>query len=148
MFSDEFLDSLPEDVPLAVLAFCDEFSRRDREVVEGEPDARTKQFRLYADSIAAFAAFCSAKGCDYTLPDITELPERNVFAGHAIQLFKRVRESVEPEIERRETADYAKKTQQRFDGRFGAAFSYEFSDDEVERIQSLINELVGVPKVV
>jgi hypothetical protein len=56
-------------------------------------------------------------------------------------VFVRVRTGILKELSAREVAEYLVNSQQRFDGRFGVVFSYEFSDEELNRAQTLLNDL-------
>lgn len=132
MFTDDFLDSLPEDPKTALLAICNQFFSLRGTVDDAD---------LSLEAFAIFQAYCDAHSLDYPLSDpTTSSNTRDMVSGVSNQ-FSSLRDTLNDQVEMERSKKFLETSQDRFNGRFGVVFSYEFSENEHDRIQSLINEL-------
>lgn len=129
MFSDKFLDTLPAD-PKAALLNMMTF------VLDGHDDPypnEEKPLRVcdYVDSLIAIRALIEVAGLPYKTPDLDVYGEPEEITIQRVTGFCRdCLYTVKKDVH------LAK-----FKIRFGSSLVYHFSDDDVKRIQDLINEL-------
>ena len=132
MFDDDFIQSLPADRIQAAHALCQRFWEIDRSM---SPIKRIHHHEMYLESIGAFEAFCEAVGLPYEPPRMGGNREQNI---ESIQhFFHHVLEHINEQI----TNVTLTSARARFRMKFGVAFVYEFSDGDLARIQTLVNEL-------
>ncbi len=134
MFTDEFLDNLPENPYEALkkleLAFL-KFVRDTR----GTKEPLTRIYGLYVDAFAAVEAFAEAHKIDIDQIDLGDKIEQNIsdIEGY----FARLGKIISPHLQRK----HLEEARTKYRLLFGAGLIYEFSDGDLNRIQELINEL-------
>ncbi len=133
MFTDDFLESLPSDPEWALMALCEEFQKRDA-AIEMVDDGEL-QIDLYLEAYAAFEAFVDAFGLDYLVPELVDDEQSTVtrIRAYAINTIKAIKGAQND----KKFSDARSK----YRARFGSGFIYEFSDGDLSRIQTLLNEL-------
>ena len=132
MFDDDFIQSLPADRIRAAHALCERFLETDGRMNDQE---RVQNHEMYLESIGAFGAFCEAVGLPFEVPGL---------AGDKNENIKRIRTFfyfVLKHVDEQITKLTLTTARERFRMRFGVAFVYEFSDGDLARIQTLVNEL-------
>lgn len=132
MFTDEFLDGLPDDPFEALEAMCSQY------MLWKNNEANQNVFLRYNEFVEAYSAaeaFIRAHDLPYDLIELGVSKQSNI---KQIQPFF---ENLDQKLKSRQVADHIETTRMKYARRFGAGFWYEFSDGDLNRIQQLINEL-------
>lgn len=132
MFDDDFIQALPGDRMRAAQAMCERFREIDGETREPEDAA---PYESYLEALGAFAAFCDASGLSYETPAMGANRHSNILE------IRKFFNTVFWHLDRQITNVTLRSARERFAIKFGAAFVYEFSDGDLARIQTLVNEL-------
>ena len=133
MLTDDFLDSLPLDPKSALLAVCEEFLRLETTA----PNAT----EVALEAVAIFNAYSKAHSLEYAFADPTASANTRDMLATIHNQFNNFRDRLKNLVAMENSSKFLETSQNRFNGRFDVVFSYEFSDSELNRIQSLINEL-------
>jgi len=139
-FTQQFLKSLPSDNLEALVALADEFNRSIIEL-EGE-DAEgfdQKHYNHYVESFAIFRAFCKARGLKIQLPKLASDWEENM--GAIYGFIRDNSDTWEKEINKRSTNSLLSEKEDEYENIFSSGQTYEFTDNDIQRVQELINEL-------
>jgi hypothetical protein len=132
LYDDEFYDSLPDD-PLAVgKAIVQKFVEFDRPLAKSEEE---NQYQHYVESFAVMKAFCETFGLATVQFALTGDKRTD------IEAVQDIFGSIDSKIDISLSQFVLEQTRKRFDLKFGLLFSYTFSDGDLDRIQTLINEL-------
>ena len=135
MFTDKFLDSLPDDPKLAVASLCREFFAVEQGLAPAEVE---DSYGYYAEAYAALEAYVEAKDLPIELPQLDQ--DTNVHPGQIRAIVREVSEGIAETIKR----DSLSEARSRFRQKFGLVFVYEFSDGDLKRVQTLLNEMRDV----
>ncbi len=129
-FDDEFLESLPEDIPSAIEAICQKYLETSR------PTSTTEdKYNLIAEAFGFVAAYSETNSLAINVPTIAG--KINVDEKNATQFFQKLREESSQERGQSQVEQYKNI----YATRLGKVFHYEFSEGDLKRIQDLINEL-------
>lgn len=141
MFTERFIDSLPEDPIQAAYDICSEFirkvaedERRNSSGISGV-DNRLLTYDEYLEAFGAFQAFCEAYNLQYDFPLLGKDISENI---STIDSFF---ERTHGELQEATTDINVVRYKNKYLIRFGNVFAYEFSEGDINRIQELVNEL-------
>ena len=132
LFDDEFISGLPEETAYAALRICRRFISFDRSI---RTERRAESYETYLEALGCLTAFAEAHRWKVPVPAMGSDTDRNIegirnlFFSEFIKLKKVCAD---------ETISKAKK---HYSPKFEAVVFYEFSDDDFNRVQVLINEL-------
>ena len=132
MFDDEFLDTLPQDPYEAARVMVNLVILTDMGIASSE---KIKHYDEYVEAFAALEAFIQANGLPFSLPEIKGSKEPVL--GRIMAFFNGMGEK----LEERKRNEKLLQARDKFQKRFGAIFVYQFTDGDLKRIQTLINEL-------
>jgi hypothetical protein len=131
MFSDKFIDSIPEDLPHGAIYITESFfifhEDHFRESLDSHDD--------YMDYYYLFEAFLSSK--DYAFDPIIIDGNLKGNIDEVVEFFV----SKNSHFQEIVTQEKAYNSRERYSRIFSNAFMYEFSEGDLKRIQVLINEL-------
>ncbi|MCX7016950.1 MAG: hypothetical protein NTW86_31055 [Candidatus Sumerlaeota bacterium] len=136
MFDDKFLDALPADPVKAAYAMCEHFLNWDKSHGSG---ADLRHYATYLDDFAALEVFMEATGLPFDAPSLGTDRLKNISVIQ--QCFHSVYTGYEGEMEVLRLEGALAEAREKYRGRFGKGFVFEFSDGDLERIQTLINDL-------
>lgn len=134
MFDCYYFESLPDDPMLATLAVCDAIvaeddrARHSNRTLEG--------YDWYIEALGVLWALIEA----YSLP----FPPPPPLGGNQetnIDTICQYVSTIRPTVAREVTHTALRTTRDRFISKFKATFAYEFSDGDLKRIQTVLNEL-------
>lgn len=136
MFDDKFIDNLPEDSAEAGKAICEKFFEFDSEFGEFEEIDHHDE---YVEAYATLEAFLEASDIYFEVIDLSNDQQNNIeliryFFKSFDELFKKT------SLENAKNITLA-RARDKFKIKFGAIFAYQFSDGDLSRIQTLINEI-------
>lgn len=132
MFTDEFLDGLPNDPDEAAAMLCGEFKSRNSQIQQNKKDM---YYEKYLEAYAVLQPFAETLGIDID----TLHPGKN----HLEDISKVIATFVEvnAHIQQGRLAETFAAMQRKYQSRFGSGFMYEFTEGDLKRIQELINGL-------
>ncbi|MCG8403577.1 MAG: hypothetical protein MI923_00120 [Phycisphaerales bacterium] len=132
MFDQTFVDSLPSDNDRALQLICQKILKYAQRA--GMIDVERADF--FRRALAFVKAFCESRGLEdpFSLPDSSD-PTKQIKILSA--QFKNVLEQASLRVNRDELSESRAEYSMLFD----SLFYYEFSDSELSRIQTLLNEL-------
>ena len=131
-FDDNFINSLPEDIPSVISAICEKFFDSAQGL------SPNNLATLIKESFGFIAAYSETNSLHIEVPAIVGNIETNM--ENASKFFKKQQVQASQEIGRSEFEQYKNL----FATRFGKVFHYEFSEGDLKLIQELINELRGL----
>lgn len=134
MYEKSFIDSLPEEPVFAIKKICDkffEFYKNARET----PNSPDVLYEEYLQALAFLQAFAVSHGLGFTYPTLEKNNSANV--QKIFDFFVQVANESKIQSDKITLEQYRKV----FTERIGKVFLYEFSDGDIKRIQTLINEL-------
>lgn len=138
LYSDAFLDNLPEDPKQGVIDICDSYN----ESCENYHGKQLIEIALKTQTIECHTLLCEyiehhkAKLPSFEITPLNEDdPKYNFF--YVRDLTKSVKKRVQPLIDK----SFAEKKRQEYSARFSNEFAYTFSDGDIKRIQELLNQL-------
>lgn len=129
-FDDDFIESLPEDIPSAIAEICKRYS----EIRQRLPSAQDKHL-FVTEAFGLIAAYSEANSLGIDVPKI--VGEQNADGKNASQFFTKLRSQSSQQMGQNQLEQYKNI----FTARLGKVFHYEFSEGDLKRIQDLINEL-------
>jgi len=138
-FDDKFIESLPEDLPLAVKIIGDRFFDLFNSLQRRNENAR----ELILESRALLSVLSEIGGLEIRVPESESDPAKD--AQKMVSCIHNLRDSATRITESNKLQRY----RELFAAKFGTVFHYEFSEGDLERIQELINrlrDLIGVSK--
>ena len=137
MFDEDYLDSLPDDAIMSIDALCHSFAENNEDwQPSGFPEyVNVERHNSYISALGTLQALLDANSFKYDEVELGDDREENI----------RLVSSFFGEVNDAITADVARitleQTREKQSARFGQVFLYKFQDEEIERIQLLINEL-------
>lgn len=133
MFDDTYLDTLPEDPALAGKKICDDFHSWHSAMVGDK--VQVEHYEEYLSALAIIQAYAESYGIELDYPklsgDITDNISRIEY------FFNSIRSTFYQKF----TEGVFERYKKLFDRKFGKVFLYQFSNGDLQRIQTLINEL-------
>ena len=142
MFDDEYVEKLPDDPALAGKMICDDFMSFYTNTPSEKDE---KNYEPYLRAIALIQAFSESFGIDLQYPSLSSNITENI--KEIANFFDETRGV----FDRKFTLSVLDKYKKNFKQKFGAGFLYRFSDGDLTKIQSLINEireyLVGTKEI-
>lgn len=136
LFSDEFLDSLPIDSVDAAIALLDRFVIWHNELLEAE---RVKHHAEYIEGLGIVYSFLESRGVNYGEAKLTPSEQGNI--NNVVSFIQSCLGNQRSVQTTRETERILGDAKERSGIRFGNIFAVEFSDEEFDRVQVLVNEL-------
>ena len=139
IFDEEFLSRLPDESMSALVAICNRFNIFNDSLGSHleELDNYDKYLEAYALIQSIVSAFEIKSPVD--IPTLSDERSQNI---KTIQHFLiTLQESASKEADKIITNNALEKSRAVFDGFFGKAIVYEFSEGDLDRIQEIINQL-------
>ena len=134
MFDDNFVDHLPVEVLPAAQKIKAKFDSSD-EAISQKEHAVEAYFNAYLKAYGLLQAFASAKELDIDFPELTDgkmdsiLIIRQAFFDLGREITK---------LEKDKARSILESTKFHFSTKFGGVFTYEFSQGDLKKIESLI----------
>jgi hypothetical protein len=141
MFDDEFVESLPEEVLPAAQKIKAKFDASD-EAISQKEHAVEAYYNAYLKAYGLLQAFASAKELGIDFPELTDIKMDSIMIIRQA-FFDLGREITK--LEKNKARNLLESTKFHFSTKFGGVFSYEFSQGDLKKIESLIN---GIGKFV
>lgn len=130
LYDDEFFDTMPDNPHLAGRAICQRFFEFDR----ATPD-ELENFDIYLEAYAVAQALSETFG--FGIKEVPLIGDKQEVISKIRDQFGRVYDKVD-----RVATEYTfQQAKNRLVSKFGGVFAYTFSDGDLSRIQTLINEL-------
>jgi len=136
MFSDEFLDSLPENPYEAALAMCKKFLLWYNHFCTSS-ETYSEVYEEFVDAYTAIEAFINATGLPFNK---LTFQDSNAQKENAERIAKFLN-NLEGELEMRLNDLKFVEAREKYAKRFGGIFLYELSDGDLATIRRLLNEL-------
>jgi hypothetical protein len=132
IYDEEFIESLPVDNNLAGMQFCQRFIDFNSKVSDQE---KLKYYLEYIDSYAALEAFLASRNIKHNLTALSNDKFKNfdIIRTQFFQSFEM--------FENRLSLDEYESARNKYEGFFQNVFIYKFTDGDLKRIQTLIDEL-------
>lgn len=132
MFQEKFIDELPDDPIEACHKICEEFVLQDNQI----PSEREEEnYEIYLEAFGVFQAFIEAYQLNYNIPSITIDRKENI--ARIRKFFSQALKTLEKSV----AFLTIEKAKNKFSVKIGRAFSYEFTTGDLNRVQTLLNEL-------
>lgn len=132
LYSDEFLDALPTQTWSGLKRICDHFIIFDSSLEEFE---QSDHYDEYLEALALIQSYVEAKGLNWNhIPSVKGREE-------TIEGIRKVIHSINKEVESKLAVIKLEESKDRFKGHLTGAFLYQFSDGDLERIQTLLDVL-------
>jgi hypothetical protein len=132
VFNEEFLSKIPDQPILALQSICKKFSEVNSSIPsEKEPD----NIDFYLEALALLETIGAVAGLTLEIPIIESDKVKT------ISKIKELYASVSQKVEKDAAVIVFEKAKKRFAGNFGFLFSYEFSEGDLTKLQSLLDEL-------
>jgi hypothetical protein len=141
MFDDEFVESLPEEVLPAAQKIKAKFEASD-EAISQKENAEEAYYNAYLKAYGLLQAFVEAKELDIDFPELTDSKTDSILIIRQA-FFDLGREITK--LEKNKARSLLESTKFHFRTKFGGVFSYEFSEGDLKKIESLIG---GIGKFV
>lgn len=135
-FNNEFIEQIPEDKFSGALIICRELISFIRDHDNSQIYSEEYYF-IFVRFYAVLSAYLEAKGldADYRLPDLS--PDKQ----HSCEMLINIAHEFANAFEHRQSLEDVDDLKEKLSHRFNSRFSYKFSDGDVDRIQTLLNEL-------
>ena len=135
MITQEFLESLPSDVDFALL----EISKSFLEFWASNREFEDADYEIALDYYAFVQVYAKENSLDLKIPGLITNQQEN---GRAIaSFFQSLQSMAEQAVTKKRTITALDRARSKYQAWLGKEFAYEFSDADLERIQTLINEL-------
>lgn len=133
--TDKFINNLPKDPMQALDQVCDHFFNfHDSEPASGK--TIIDYYNEYLEALGLIQALCESHNIEFhRIPFLEGEPIENI---ESIANFFR---NVQTDIKKHRTKIMLQVSKDKFKAKLGAGFVYEFTDGDLARIQTLINEL-------
>jgi hypothetical protein len=136
LFDDKFIQGLPEDPTLAAKLICESFLKFDDAF--NSTQEKLRRFDLYLNAVGFVAAFTEGRGLDVQLPAIApEIGADRANLNQIVDFFEKWRKS----LVARMTRAVIDEAWELYRVKLGRGFSYQFSEEDFDRVQHLLNEL-------
>ena len=134
MFSDEFIDGLPDDAYEAARLLCDVFNETDSKIEPGRETDDANYFS-YIKAHGIFQGLVEAYELPVSIPPLSR--DRKENAASTRKLVRGVASIAENEF----VQSTVRSAKLKFATKMGKTFHYEFSEGDLERGQALLNEI-------
>lgn len=134
MFTDTFIEGLPDDAHEAARALCYEFYEYNSHMEQGEETTDDFYFS-YIKAHAVFQALVENYELPVTIPPLGKDRRSNVVATK--QLARDISDLAENEY----VSSTVRAAKLKFATKMGKVFQYEFSEGDLEKSQKLLNEI-------
>jgi len=135
---EKFVASLPDDPILAARAVCERFFSEYDWAMSN--DERLEGYYQYIEVLGVLCALAEAYSLPFpTAPSLGGEQDDNVNNIHSY--FVDVKDFVERKYIHQSTQELLQNTRDRYLSKFKMTFAYEFSDGDLKRIQTVLNEL-------
>ena len=132
MFDDRFIESLSDDPVLAARGLYDTFVHLDGLI---PPEREESAYEQYLEAYGTLQGFCEIHGLSFRLPELGNNRQKNI---HHVRVCFNTAKSHFDEI----AANLAvRRGYDHILAGSGRAFAYEFSDGDLNRVQTVLNEL-------
>lgn len=132
MFSNDFVAGLSSAPYEAIREACQKFNGVIRQPLVGGEE---KRYENFVDALALLTVLLDVAHLDVNIPELSGIEDLD------IETIVEVFEVVEAQVEAKFARERLESTRQRYAAGLGQGFYYEFSDEDVSRIQGLTNEL-------
>jgi len=139
MFNDGFIESLPENPILAARAMCDAFFSRDGKLLlkrRLDGDDEVGEYDWYVENLGALDALSETYNLSF-LP----MPPLGGSKMENIEIIRQYFCDAKASVDEEATQVLVDSAKARFLSKLKATFAYEFSDGDLKRIQTVLNEL-------
>ncbi len=134
MFSDEFIESLPEDRTKAAHRMCELF--RENDDLNQQHDIN--DYESYIKALGQFQAFCETAGFTIKIPILRTSRVDNV------ESIRNFFNNIFTELDKQVANVILNTAKEQYLLKFGKIFCYEFTDGDLEKIQKSLDELRGM----
>lgn len=134
MFTDQFIDNLPDDPHEAARALCREFLEYHSHLVY-EEETGDDHYLSYIQAHAVFQALVENYELPVNIPPLGKDRRSNVEAA------KQLASSVSDLAESAYVATTVRTAKLKFSTKIGRTFQYEFSEGDLDKSQKLLNEI-------
>ena len=135
MFNDRFIKSLPEDPVLAARAICDAFFDPDADI-RSCSGSEAGKYDWYIESLGALCAVTETYDSCFPLPPPFTGDKRQ-----NIQIIRNYFQNAKARVYSESTDTLLHIAKDHFLSKLKATFAYEFSDGDLKRVQTVLNEL-------
>jgi hypothetical protein len=135
MFSDQFIDDLPDDAFKAARLLCDEFSRIDANI-HPEEEISEENYLLYIRAYGICIGLIEACKLGIFIPSLSTDNRKQ-----SIGVIRGIVSKVSKLAENAFIQSTIQTAQLKFATKMGKAFHYEFSEGDIVRGQTLLNEI-------
>ena len=132
--SDNNFESLPDDPILAACEVCNAFFRKDNHV--GPFKNELEGYDWYIEAFGVLCALAEVYGLPFPPP-----PALGGERKGNINAIRDYFETTRIFVDREATHTALQSTKERYISKFKATFAYEFSDGDLKRVQTVLNEL-------
>jgi hypothetical protein len=139
-FTDEFLRSLPSDNLEALVVLANEFHR----LISPSEDYVEKDLNTYLEAHAIFCAFVKARKIDAKLAQLEDLADWKPIEERIYMTISQRGAIWKQELTKRTRETILSETEARYSDVFSSEQTYEFSDKDIKRVQTLVDELRGL----
>jgi len=132
IYDEKFIETLPADNILAVMKIASTFIAFDNSIMVSD---RIKHYSEYIDAFAAIEAFIKSRDLEDIMVELTDSKINNIDSIR--NQFYILRNKYEKLLD----ANELESARNKYNGLFQNVFIYKFTDGDLKRIQTLINEL-------
>ena len=142
---ENLIKNLPDEPMRAIVAICEEILRWDTNIANGDPEQRNSSntrldnYDFYLESMGLLVAFIEASGIDFTPPKLG--PDKFINMRQILTFIERCKIEAISEVIQLESMDYLNEAKTKYSVKFNKGFYYEFSEDDLGTIQSIIDDL-------
>lgn len=137
MFDDEFVEGLPEEVLPAAQKIKTKFDASDEAISQKEHSVEA-YYNAYLKAYGLLQAFVGAKELNVDFPELTDIKMDSILIIRQA-FFDLGREITK--LEKNKARSLLESTKFHFSTKFGGVFSYEFSQGDLKKMESLINSI-------
>jgi hypothetical protein len=135
-FTDEFLETLPNETWAGLEAICNKFTEFDSALIDSDLSSgdHIEYYNEYIDALAIIEAFSRSKGLKVNAP---EIQTKDVTINSIRHFIYAIQKEVEQNVGKVEK----ERARDRFARHFEGAFHYKFTEGDITRIQTILNGL-------
>ena len=139
MFDEEFIKKLPDEPILASAEICGRFEYIYQ--FHANDQRRIQEYDQYLEALAFVEVFSKMNTLELKIPSINHRQEKIPCIRKIRTFFNNWSNDLRIELQALESAGKYETAKQHYGRLFGKGVSYEFSDDDFERVQELLNRL-------
>ncbi|MCK5581799.1 MAG: hypothetical protein KAJ18_11070 [Candidatus Omnitrophica bacterium] len=137
MFSEEFIEGLPQDSLDAQQSICKAFEDFNKSL----GDDRLPQLDSYLAALAFAQVYVDVHSVGMQVPNVDHADPAIRKIVNVTNFFNKWKISVDGEIRINQQTNIFEAAKDRYASMFGKGVFYEFSDDDFKRVQALLNHL-------